>query len=558
MTQSVSDPAAASAPQHDAARLALVARFIDLGVVIYGPEGLIEWVNEAFVRMSGFSAEEVVGHRRVDFIHGPAVQTEQFARLAVDLAAGRGSSMELVTRTRQGTPYWVQMDIQPVFEEGRVASLVGIERDVTARRQAEVRAAQSLGRAESLTQALKHEKHLLSTILGTIPYVIWLKNSDLRFVTCNQAYLRERGIASEAEVVGRREDQLQVRDHWGATLLPLEQQVVDTARPVTDRTVHHAGPHDRPRTLMVSLLPQTERGEAVGVIGIGVDITQVTEMQRQLSQANRLESIGQLAAGVAHEINTPIQYIADNTRFVSETFDRLLRDLGALAEQVESGGADPTALTRLVGGLDLPFLTEEVPNALGQSLEGLERVAEIVRALKDFSHPGKDLVDTEINRIVAATVQVTRNEWKYVADLETDLDPATGAVPCYQGELKQVLLNLVVNAAQSIGERLKQDGSTGQGRIVVRTRRTGQEVLISVSDDGTGIPDDIRERIFDPFFTTKDVGHGTGQGLALAQASIVGRHGGRIDVGPGPGRGATFTVALPVQRPVQRPPEDGA
>ena len=553
MTQTVGIPGAAGSPQHDAARLALVARFIDLGVVIYSPDGRIEWVNEAFVRMSGFTEEEVVGHRRVDFIHGPAVQTEQFARLAVDLAAGRGSSIELVTRTKQGTPYWVQMDIQPVLEDGRLVSLVGIERDVTTRRQAEVRATQSLTRAESLTQALKHEKNLLSAILGTIPYVIWLKNADLRFVTCNPAYLRERGIASEAEVVGQREDQLQVRDHWGASLLALEQQVIDTARPVTDRTVHHAGGHGRQRTLMVSLLPQTERGEVVGVIGIGVDITQVTEMQRQLGQANRLESIGQLAAGVAHEINTPIQYVADNTRFVAETFERLLQDLGVLATEIGSDRPDQAALAGLVDRLDLPFLTDEVPSALSQSLEGLERVAEIVRALKDFSHPGKDLVDTDINRIVAATVQVTRNEWKYVARLETDLDPEAGTVRCYEGELKQVLLNLVVNAAQAIGERRTQDGSTEQGQIVVRTRRTAGELLISVSDDGTGIPDDVRERIFDPFFTTKDVGQGTGQGLALAQASIVGRHGGRIDVTTEPGKGSTFTVALPTQRQEGRP-----
>jgi PAS domain S-box-containing protein len=533
-------------------RLALMARYIGDGIVVYGPDGRIEWVNDGFVRMTGYSAAEAVGALRTDLIHGPFRRSPEFARLSDDLAALRRVELEFVTRTKQGTPYWVAMSAWETVENGRVVGVVGVERDITRRRQAEERARLTLRRAESLGVALRHEKHLLSTVLATIPHLVWWKNSDLRFVGANHAYLAFQQLGSVAELIGRREDQLARRSPLGPALGELESVVLASGEPVNDRTLTVTS-GDRQRTFLVSLLPYREDTRITGVIGIGADVSQVTELERQLAQASRLESIGQLAAGIAHEINTPVQYVSDNTRFVADTFADVLTGLAELADL--ANGHEPDAaqvrarLRDALERLDLAFVKEEVPSALTQSMEGLERVGDIVRAMKDFSHPGHRRGDVDLNRVVETTAQVTRNEWKYQAVLDLELDPDLGTVNCFEGEVKQVLLNLVVNAAQAIAERRRRGGDDAVGRITIRTGRVDDEVHVSVQDDGIGMDESVRERVFDPFFTTKPVGQGTGQGLSLAHDIVVRRHGGRLEVASTPGRGSTFTVCLPTVVP---------
>jgi two-component system, NtrC family, sensor kinase len=172
-------------------------------------------------------------------------------------------------------------------------------------------------------------------------------------------------------------------------------------------------------------------------------------------------------------------------------------------------------------------------------------VARIVRAMKDFSHPGQGCAETDLNRAVESTAQVSRSEWKYVAELDLELDPSVGLVRCYEGELKQAVLNIIVNAAQAIGEDRSRSGRTELGKIRVGTRRDGSVVRISVTDDGPGMDEATRARVFDPFFTTKEVGRGSGQGLTISHASIVTKHGGSIDIASAPGAGTTFTISIP-------------
>jgi signal transduction histidine kinase len=264
--------------------------------------------------------------------------------------------------------------------------------------------------------------------------------------------------------------------------------------------------------------------------------------QNMLVQAEKLESIGQLAAGVAHEINTPVQYLSDNSRFLAESFGDLLVVIDRLEQIARAEHADD--VDAFLERADLEFLRDEIPKALEQSHEGLTRVSEIVRAMKDFSHPGSELAAADLNRAISSTVTVSRNEWKYVADVDLRLDPSLPPVRCHEGQIKQVVLNLLVNAAHAIGD----SGHEGIGTIVVTTSTVDNMARITLSDDGSGMPADVQARIFDPFFTTKEVGRGTGQGLSVAHR-IIGAHGGAISVASTLGAGTTFTLDLPLAGP---------
>ncbi len=272
--------------------------------------------------------------------------------------------------------------------------------------------------------------------------------------------------------------------------------------------------------------------------------------QGQLVQAQKLESIGQLAAGIAHEINTPTQFIGDNLRFLQDAFAELMLPLAASrgadcgGQDAGSGGQGDSA-SPFPCPEDVEYLVEEIPKAIAQSLEGVERVANIVRAMKEFSHPGTDeMQPVDLNKALECTLTVCRNEWKYVADAAMDFDPHLPPVHCLPGECNQVFLNLIINAAHAIADK-QGAGPTQKGTITVSTRADGDWIEVRVSDTGTGIAEEHRSKVFDPFFTTKEVGRGTGQGLAIARSVIVGKHGGGLSFDTETGRGTTFIVRLP-------------
>jgi signal transduction histidine kinase len=271
------------------------------------------------------------------------------------------------------------------------------------------------------------------------------------------------------------------------------------------------------------------------------------ELEIHARHTQKMEAIGQLAAGIAHEINTPIQFIGDNCRFLGEGFAELI----AFFEGLDPGAPLPTEDLQLrLQALDLDYLRVEIPKAIQQSLDGVSRVAKIVSAMKDFSHPGTESRHAvDLNKAIESTLIVSRNTWKYVAELETQFDPGLPLVACFPGEFNQVILNLVVNAAHAIEEAKVARGGGHRGKIKVLTWLAGDEVMVEISDNGMGIPPDIKSRIFDPFFTTKEVGKGTGQGLSIARSVIVDQHKGRISVRSTPGEGSTFTLALPLHPP---------
>jgi two-component system, NtrC family, sensor kinase len=264
-----------------------------------------------------------------------------------------------------------------------------------------------------------------------------------------------------------------------------------------------------------------------------------------------LAVLGKLAAGIAHEINTPAQYVSDNILFLQDAFDGLRKvfdQYRLLYQSVKTGvvkAKTVQTLEELMVSSEVDYYLEQIPGAIRQSLEGMNRIIQILGAMRDFSHPGlmeKKAID--INRAIQNTILVTRNIWKNVADVETSYDETLPPVPCQAGEINQVLLNLIVNAADAIAE-VNEKPSGELGRIKIRTIREGEAVEIRVSDTGAGIPEAIQERIFDPFFTTKPVGKGTGQGLTLS-ASVIANHRGTLHFETTKGVGTTFIIRLPL------------
>lgn len=284
---------------------------------------------------------------------------------------------------------------------------------------------------------------------------------------------------------------------------------------------------------------------------LAADVTHQKNLQAQLDQAQRLESVGQLAAGVAHEINTPMQYIGDNVRYVSKSLSKLDSLLNCLPALVDEDVSDEQLIELRKSLTDVPKLKriksslEQIPEALADSIEGVESVSKIVAAMKEFSHPGNEEKSAVcMNHILESTITVAKNEWKYVADVVTEFAGDLPSVPALPSELNQAFLNLVVNASHAIGDRVNA-GDFAKGKIVISTSDGEEWVEITIEDTGGGIPAAARERVFEPFFTTKDVGKGTGQGLAIAHSVVTQKHGGQIWFDVEEGVGTTFTLRIP-------------
>ncbi len=281
-------------------------------------------------------------------------------------------------------------------------------------------------------------------------------------------------------------------------------------------------------------------------------INDLNRTREQLVQSEKMAAIGQLAAGIAHEINTPAQYVSDNTHFLEEAFDDLVQLFNLHSKLLIAVESDHVtddlveALKQKVDEVDWEYLAEEIPAAISQSQVGIDRISEIVLAMKEFSHPGtKEKTDIDINRAIQSTIEVATSEWKHYANIEVDFDPSLPPVHCLPGELNQAILNIIVNAAHAISEKLDKT-RTDLGTITLCTRKENDSIKITIKDTGPGIPDEIKSQIFDPFFTTKEVGKGTGQGLAIAYSVIVDKHHGTIHVESEPGSGTTFTIRLPI------------
>ena len=400
-------------------------------------------------------------------------------------------------------------------------------------------------------QELESSKHHLENVLASMHSAVLITDRSGRITSIG---------GRTSDITGHQADELV--DRPISSILFLEIPPVDTSTIAqlagNTHEGHLAGPDDSriPVLLAVSRLSDSD-GNPSGAIFAATDISERRRLELELRHAQRLESIGELAAGVAHEINTPIQYVGDGVRFIDESVMDLLelidsyQPLVELASGVESAAPTLEAIAANEAEIELSFLRNELPRAVERTMDGVDRVATIVQAMKQFSHPGTDeLAPVDLNAIITNTLTVARAEYKYVAEVDIDLDglPDVMGDP---GDLGQVVLNLVINAAHAIADHTAAKAADGtgtegaMGRISITGRPHDDGVLIDIADTGGGIPASVRERVFEPFFTTKEPGRGTGQGLAIAHNQVVNKHGGRLDFDVVEGVGTTFHIWLP-------------
>lgn len=470
-----------------------------------------------------------------DHIH-PEDAPHIFAELSL-LFEKKHHTYEYRFQHKDGTYRWMRDELTVVRDvKGNPVEIVGYWIDITERKRAE----------EEFRRLHAENEQLLSAI----PSILIGTDTAMCIRSWNSAAEKTFGI-KPGTVAGRLLSEAEIQWDWDE-INTMMAKCKKMAKPAPSRTVRYTRVDGKDGFLSISASPVIGHNkETTGYLLLGTEITERKVLENQLVQAQKLESIGQLAAGIAHEINTPIQYVGDNTRFLQEAYNDLnilLERYGTLYEAAKSqegvfGKEILDEIATCVEDIDLEYLIDEIPTAVKQSLDGVELVAKIVRSMKEFSHPGAaEKTTADLNKAIESTITVSRNEWKYTAEIITDFDPSLPLVPCFPGELNQVILNLIINASHAIADVTKDV----KGKITISTRHDGDWVEIRVGDTGSGIPAEIKSKIFDPFFTTKEIGKGTGQGLAISHNVVVEKHGGTLTCESEVGQGTTFVIRLPL------------
>lgn len=499
------------------------------GMCMAAQDGRFLHANAAFCRMLGYSAGELRAGAWPQITH-PDDLPRSLA-VAQQFSRGLADTLEFEKRYihKHGHSIWVRVRISQVKDtSGRPSHYITQIEDISERKL-----------AEDLLRASEESYRDLFENASDLVYTFDLQ---LRITSLNRLAEKITGYSRD-EAVGMSLGQLMPAEQWDRV-----RSLVDgiaAGQPPAQFEVDLQTKEGRRVTLEVNPRLILREGAPFGIQAMARDITGRDVAEVELRQAQKLESVGRLAAGIAHEMNTPMQFVGDNVRFLQDSFRTLEELLTRIRVYCESHGSGLAAeYQRLEEELDTAYLLREIPEALAQTQEGVERVITIVRAMKEFAHPeSRGMVRVDVNKALLNTLTVARNELKYVANVETDFAELPMVV-CSASDLNQVFLNLLVNAAHAIADVVQQSGQ--KGTIRVHTETQGQQVLITIADTGIGIPGNIRDRIFDPFFTTKEVGRGTGQGLAIAR-SVVDRHKGTLTFESEVGRGTTFFLRLPVE-----------
>ncbi|WP_447969869.1 PAS domain S-box protein [Nitrospira sp. M1] len=515
------------------------------GEGIYGLDahGRTTFLNQAAAKMLGYQTDEVIGHPMHALVHHsyhdessyPQDQCPLFAALRDGLP--HHAEDEILWR-KDGTSFPIEYTSTPILNGNMPTGAVVVFKDITDRLEAE--------------KALKNSFLFTEKLLASLSSILIGIDRNDCIMRWNNAAKNTFSLSAD-QVLGKP---------FLESGIPIDMQPICLAildcltveKTICLNEVTYTKPEGQEGILEVFVTPiMGEDQQISGHLILATDLTEKKQLQTQLSLVQKMESIGHLAAGIAHEINTPIQFVNDNLQFLKDSFaslDGVLTAYGSLRQALEAGALDPELLATVRAAIteaDLEYLTDEVPKAIGQSLDGVDRVAKIIRAMKEFSHPGNtQKKPTDLRHAIENTITVASNEWKYVAEVDVQIEDDLPVIPCLPGELNQVFLNIIVNAAHAITEVSNQNKDGGKGTIRISAATVDPYVEVRISDTGPGIPESVQHKIFDPFFTTKDVGKGTGQGLAIAHDVVVNKHQGTLTVESIIGEGTTFIIRLPI------------
>lgn len=499
-------------------------------------DGRLLQVNLPFVRMSGYELEEIIDLPLEDLYQIPEER-----RLFISEVVKNGHIEKMIVhfKRKDGTILIASMRATALRDKTTENIIIdGVVEDITERVETENRLYHVNRELELLFNSMSNI--IIGVSRGDI-ITHWNKEAEVLF-----------GVLKE-KMIGRGFINCGIQWDWDDIYVGIAESLADR-KLVTLRNLNYTRADGINGSLSLTINPMRNEqdGEIQGFLILAIDYTERRHLEEQLLQVRKLEAVGQLAAGISHEINSPMQYICDNIGFVKRKFTLLssvCEKYRALAEKAQHAGS----LAAFAGEIieeeqekNIPNIIREIPEALNDAEDGTNRIKKIVTAMKKFSHPGTgEKKPTDINNVITTTVTISRNEWKYVADFIPELGENLPEIPCIESELSQVMLNLIINARDAITDAI-ETGSIQRGIIRVATRRLDDMVEISVSDNALGIPEPIRSKIFDPFFTTKEVGRGSGQGLAISHTIIVNDLGGSITFDSEEGNGTTFFLRLPV------------
>ncbi len=525
--------------QEEQERSQLLLESVSEGIYGLDMDGKTIFVNPAAAVMLGYATEEMIGKSMHALVHhsypdGSPYPVEKCPMYAAFSDGDIYNIDDEVLWRKDGSNFPVRYSSTPMKKGDEVIGAVITFSDISLERE--------------VRNALEKEHRFNQRLVHTIPSILISTDINRNITLWNSAAEQVFGIPSSA-VIGKHVMDSGVECDWRKVA-----KAVVECRHKGYATLDHFSfarldGHDG--FLDLSFTPIIEDEAMAGYMLLGSDITVRIQLQNQLQLSQKMEAVGELAAGIAHEINTPLQYVGDNLRFLKESFSEMqmlcehYHRLKHHCADADIAGEIVEALNRADEEADMEFIMEEIPASLAQSLDGIEKASRIVSAMKEFSHPGqREKSLTDLNRMLENTATVCRNEWKYVADLNTDLDEDMPLVRCLP-EINQVFLNMIINGAHAIAEKIGEK-TAEKGIITLRTSYTDRFAQVDISDTGSGIPEALRQKVFEPFFTTKTIGKGTGQGLAISHNIIVDQHDGTLDVLSEEGEGSTFTIRIPI------------
>ena len=510
-------------------------------IVITDAEGVIQYVNPKFCEVSGFQKEEALGQKPSILKSGRQLE-ETYRQLWDTITAGKEWHGEFYNKRKDGSFFWENATIAPICDQqGRITHFLGVKEEITAKKNAERQLlknqAELVLKHEQLSELFRQVekgKREWEQTMDCVDDLVAMVDSQGRVRRCNRAFKQLTGNSYSRLASANWRDLLQ---RAGLDLATLDRGQAE---------LMHEGSG---RWFTLRIYPYGEQGSQVIMLHDLTEIKRVSEelivayqelkeTHSQLLQQEKMASIGQLAAGVAHEINNPMGFISSNLGTMGKYLERLEGFLEAQSDGLAE--ATPEARERIAQArrkFKVDYILEDARSLLAESQDGAERVRTIVQNLKSFSRVDEaQATYVDLNECIESTITIAWNELKYKTTLTRDYGELP-PVKCLPQQLNQVFLNMLVNAAHAIEK---------QGEITVVTRREGDQVVIAISDTGGGIPEELKSRIFEPFFTTKEVGKGTGLGLSISY-DIIKKHNGSIEVESEVGVGTTFTIKLPIE-----------